>query len=176
MQVFETERLFVRWFETTDADDFFRFNSNPDVMRYIRPVKNQAQSDDFLAENLGLYKDGSILGRWFAGDKKTGRFIGCFSLLYLSGEADFHLGYALMPCEQGKGYAIELLTGGLHYFFQQTNHPIVFAITEPRNLASRKLLLKAGFMLKGTVVQQDTLLELYYFTRARYELSFPSHV
>ena len=38
--IFETERIRVRQFTLQDEEDFFKFNSDPQVMKYIRPPLN----------------------------------------------------------------------------------------------------------------------------------------
>ncbi len=164
MVLFETERLRVRRFTVHDADVFFRFNSHPDVMRYIRPVKTREECDAFLLENLDFYQPTSCLGRFLVADKRTEDYIGSFSLLYLSGGDDIHIGYGLMPEHWGKGYASELLKEGVDFFFNSTKRLILFAITEPSNIASQKVLEKAGFFLKGSL-QQDKILDVFYMTR-----------
>ena len=166
MLLFETDRLLVKRFTTGDAETFYQINSNPDTMRFIRPVKNRDESDQFLQENLQFYLDGSVLGRFAVINKLTNSIIGTFSFLYLSGDADFHLGYALLPEVWGKGYATELVGKGICYFFQKTTHPTVYAITESENEASRQVLLKSGFQLNGLKEEYGKLLELFYLNRS----------
>ncbi len=166
--VFETERLAVRHFSQDDAEDFYRFNSHPEVMRYIRPVKNRDECDAFLKENLTLYQPGSCLGRYFVADKRAGHFVGSFSLLYMSGSNDIHIGYGLMPEFWGRGYAVELLRAGMDYFFNNSLRTTIFAITEPGNTASQKVLEKVGFAFKETVTQQKQL-SIFYRNREDYQ-------
>lgn len=165
MLLFETERLLVKRFTADNADAFYQINSNPDTMRFIRPVKNRDESDQFLQENLQFYLDDSVLGRFAVIEKLTKSIIGTFSLLYLSGDADFHLGYALLPQAWAKGYATELVGKGIGYFFQKTTHPTLYAITETENEASKQVLLKSGFLINGLREEYGKSLELYYLNR-----------
>jgi ribosomal-protein-alanine N-acetyltransferase len=164
MKLFETERLTVRRFTAADADDFFLLNGNAEAMHYIRPPKNRADSDSFLNENLNLYLDGSTLGRFAVYAKISGNFVGTFSFLYLSGEADIHLGYALIPAAWGKGYATELVRTATPWFFAQTGKKEVFAITDAENLPSQRVLLKSGFTRKGQTVENGQTLELFHIS------------
>lgn len=165
MQLFETERLLVRRFTSADEEAFYRINSNPLVMQYIRPVKDREACAAFLQENLHLYQDGSLVGRFAVVEKAGGRLTGTFSCLYLTAEASFHLGYAFLPEAWNKGLATELLISGAACFFEQNERKEIFAITEAANHASRRVLLKAGFFPKGQVIEGDKLLELYVCTR-----------
>lgn len=166
MNPFETERLIVRQFTLEDADDLFLFNSSEPVMRYIRPTKNREESDAFLEENLNLYLDGFPYGRMFVAEKSTGKFVGTFSILYLDGDADYHIGYALMQEYWGKGYASELVKIGTIKFFERTNHEALFAITQPINKASEAVLLKNRFSLKRPFELNNETLNLFFLTRS----------
>lgn len=168
MDPFETERLLVRQFTTDDANDFFLFNSSKQVMQYIRPIKTREESDAFLEENFNLYLEGFPYGRMFVADKITGTFIGTFSILYLDGEADYHIGYALMPPYWGRGYASELVKFGSAIFFERTNHSSLFAITQPENKASETVLLKNKFEHTGDFILNDEKLNMFSLTRAVY--------
>lgn len=168
MPVFETKRLLVRRFTPADAEYFYLLNSNEKVMHFIRPVKDRQQSDAFLSENLSFYQDGSCLGRFGVFEKKSGDFIGTFSFLYLSGEADFHLGYALLPQAWGKGFATELVKAGIPYFFTHTVKTEIFAITHADNGSSQQVLLKSGFHKKSQMVEKGQTLELFVLRREQF--------
>jgi len=165
MEAFETERLLVRQFRHSDADDFFLFNSSESVMRYIRPLKNREESDAFLEETLNLYLEGFPYGRMHVSEKSSGKFVGSFSVLYLDGEADYHVGYALLEAFWGLGYASELLCAGTQMFFEKTIHPSLYAITQQKNIASEKLLLKNGYHRDGNFMLQDQSLLRFRFSR-----------
>ncbi len=168
MLLFETERLTVRRFTLEDAEGFFGINGNPDVMKYIRPAKSRADSDAFLEENCNLYRDGSVIGRYAVTEKSGGTIVGTFSLLYLAGEADFHIGYALLPGEWGKGYATELTLHGTRFFFAKSGKQELFAITNPENEPSQKVLIKAGFLRKGETVEQGKTLAIFVIQEKAY--------
>ncbi|MDE3252784.1 MAG: GNAT family N-acetyltransferase [Bacteroidota bacterium] len=165
--LFETERMVVQRFTDADADYFYRVNGDPDVMRFIRAPKTREASDAFLQENIHLYKDGSTLGRFAVFHKTDHRFLGSFSFLYLSGEHDFHLGYALLPEEWGKGFATELVMAGIAHFFRHTACEAVFAITETENTASRKVLEKNGFRLSGHLPEQGKMLDVFKYSKSQ---------
>jgi [ribosomal protein S5]-alanine N-acetyltransferase len=166
MDPFETERLYVRQFKKEDADDFFLFNSSKLVMQYIRPIKTREESDAFLEENFNLYLEGFPYGRMYVSEKSTGAFIGTFSILYLDGDADYHIGYALMPDYWGKGFASELVKFGSVVFFERTDHASLFAITQPENIASEKVLLKNNFALSGEFILNDEKLHMFSLRRS----------
>ncbi len=165
MLVFETERLVVKRFTKEDGYPFFLLNSNEKVMHFIRPIKNRQQSDAFLVENMAFYLDNSCLGRFAVFEKSSGDFVGTFSFLYLSGESDFHLGYALLPGAWGRGFATELVSAGIPYFFEHSGKSSIFAITHNDNGPSQQVLLKCGFYREGQILQNGEMLELFIIKR-----------
>ncbi|MES2005934.1 MAG: GNAT family N-acetyltransferase [Bacteroidota bacterium] len=173
MTLFGTNRLQVRRFTGADSDAFFEINGSQQVMKYIRPPKSRVDSDAFLQENLNLYQEGSCLGRFAVIEKGSLRIAGTFSFLYLSGEADFHIGYALLPWAWGKGYATELVEEGIAFFFRNTQHPQLFAITVPGNAASQRVLEKTGFQYKEARPERGETLSLFVIGRTQTD---PAHI
>ncbi|MBI2283075.1 MAG: GNAT family N-acetyltransferase [Bacteroidetes bacterium] len=165
MRLFETGRLTVQRFTEADADVFYQVNGDEEMMRFIRPAKKRSESDAFLTENIKLYQNGSIVGRFAVFTRAENRFVGTFSFLYLSDAENIHLGYALLKQARGRGYATELVKAGLHHFFQNTARNSIFAITDPANTASREVLLRAGLSFRGQWQEHGSLLELYGIDR-----------
>lgn len=165
MDLFTTNRTRVRRFTHQDQEPFFRINGDPKVMEYIRPAKSREDCDVFLLENLLFYREGSLLGRYAVEEKTGGRFLGTFSFLYLSGEADYHIGYALLPEYWGQGYATELVLEGIRYFFDHTQHPRLFAITRANHQLSQKVLERSGFGYQGVKEENGEQLALFSIER-----------
>jgi [ribosomal protein S5]-alanine N-acetyltransferase len=145
--VFETERLTVRLINDKDHELFFLLQGDPAVMRFIRPIKTREESDAALNEMLasGEPEEG---GRWMVEEKTGGGFVGTFAIIPVPYDTTkIQLGYALLPGSWGKGYATELTKAGLDFFWKSSNRNEIYAITETPNIASQKVLLKAGFHL-----------------------------
>lgn len=150
MNIFETERLLVRQFTNDDQENFYRMNSHPQVMDYIRPVKNQEETDHFLQLNIDQYNEQPLYGRWAVIEKATGESIGSFAIIPIEGTKKMQVGYALMPDYWGKGYATELTFAGLRYFFTHTMVDLIYAETELSNTGSQNVLIKSGFKRSGS--------------------------
>jgi RimJ/RimL family protein N-acetyltransferase len=165
MTIFTTTHFIVRQFTIADSEAFYLLNSNEAVMRYIRPVKDRAACEAFLNEQLQDYITEPKMGRWYVAEKDTNRLIGTFSILHMQGDIDYHIGYALMPSEWGKGCATELLQAGVAYFFENFDKKQLFAITQPENIASEKVLAKVGFKLCGSITNESGLLNLFALNR-----------
>lgn len=166
--IFETVRLRVRQYTPGDTEFFFRLSGNPDVMQYIRPVSTREDSDAFLLENIAYYASNPTRGRWAAEEKETGEFVGTFAIIPVpSRPEDIQLGYSLTPDHWGKGYATELTKAGLAYFFAHEELPVIYGMTEVPNIASQKVLLKAGFVPAGTMKEGEKELLLFRVNRRK---------
>lgn len=152
-KVFETARLIVRHYTAEDADNFFLLNSDPEVMRYIRPVKSREDTDLFFAEVMQYSKDYPEYGRMAVNEKQSNIFIGSFAVIPLENTKHMQLGYSLLPAYWGKGFATELTKAGLNYVFTQTNLEEIFGVTESENVDSQKVLLKSGFSLHSNLME-----------------------
>ena len=158
--IFETQRLVVRVYSEDDKDNFFLLNGNPDVMRFIRPVKSREEADAFLLQVIDYSRQTGIYGRWAVVDKISEEFIGSFALIPVENSEKMQLGYALLPQHWRKGYATELTREGLRYVFTKTSLDVIYAYTELPNILSQQVLLKCGFIQTGKKEDgEKTLLE-----------------
>ena len=161
MTIFETDRILVRRYEQADAEQFYQFNSDPVVMRYIRDPLTRQKSLEFLAENIEFYSRFPEYGRWAMMDKSANRYLGTFMLRPSTALQEVELGYALLTPFWGMGYATESVKGGLKYAFSELGLESVIAITMPANLASQKVLYKTGFQLEKEYQEEGRILHLF---------------
>jgi RimJ/RimL family protein N-acetyltransferase len=61
------------------------------------------------------------------------------------------MGYSLVPSERGKGYCSEAVNIMVDYIFLSKEIERIQAHTDVRNVASQKILEKAGFKKEGTI-------------------------
>jgi len=160
-QIFDTARLYVRQFTIDDAENFFQLNSDPDVMQYIRPVKDREECRHFLQENIDAYAKNPMTGRWSVHQKEDDRFVGTLAVIPLDNTDYWQIGYALLKDYWGKGYATELTESGIRYSFHKMLLSKVTAVTEVTNHASMRVLKKAGFNQLDNFMQDGK--ELCFF-------------
>ncbi|PRZ23457.1 GNAT family N-acetyltransferase [Flavobacterium granuli] len=154
--VIETERLILRELEYTDQNDLFEMDSDPEVHLYIEnnPVKSIDQITKVIEMLKIQYKENGI-ARWAVVDKLTNECVGWSGLKYfnqpLNNHTDFYeLGYRFKKKHWGKGFATESAIAILDYGFKNLNTNRIFAITDPKNVNSKKLLTKLGFAFQET--------------------------
>jgi RimJ/RimL family protein N-acetyltransferase len=81
--VLETPRLVLRQFSEADAEDQFALDSDPEVMRYIGPLRladPDAYRQRFREYHLPYYARYPSYGFWAAVEKARGAFLGWFHL------------------------------------------------------------------------------------------------
>jgi RimJ/RimL family protein N-acetyltransferase len=87
--------------------------------------------------------------KWFFIEKKDGTKIG--TVFHFSIGNLMEIGYALIPSERGKGYSSEAVEIIVDYLFLSKQLMRVQAITDIDNLASQRVLEKAGFKKEGVL-------------------------
>jgi ribosomal-protein-alanine N-acetyltransferase len=173
--IFETERLIVRTYTENDRESFFLLNSNPDVVRFIRPVKTREECDLFLLGVIAAANETPLYGRWAVYEKATDSFAGSFAVIPVDHSDTMQLGYALLPPYWSKGYATELTKAGLQYVFGKTPLDIIFGYTEKPNIASQKVLLKSGFHYSCEKLEAGKEIVEFALTKEQYHQTALHH-
>jgi RimJ/RimL family protein N-acetyltransferase len=145
----ETERLRLRRLEHDDVDHLVELDSDPQVMRFInggRATTRCEIENEVLPAFLGHYERYGGLGFWGVEEKSTGRFVGWFHLRPAEGApaGEFELGYRLLRSAWGKGYATEGSRALIDKAFAELGVDRVVASTMVVNVASRRVMEKAG--------------------------------
>ena len=159
MQIFlETERLVLRRFTADDVDNLVELDSDPDVMHFInggRPTPRREIEDDVLPAYLGYYERFAGYGFWAAMEKSSGRFAGWFHFRPATDARpdEVELGYRLRKSFWGKGYATEGSRALIQKGFDELGVRRVVAFTMVVNVASRRVMEKAGLRLVRTFHQ-----------------------
>jgi RimJ/RimL family protein N-acetyltransferase len=145
----ETERILLRRLREHDATNLFALDGDPDVMRFINggaPTPLADIQQRILPWFLGFYEQYDSFGFWAAVRKSDGAFVGWFGLHPEDGRdpLDLALGWRLIKSAWGKGYATEVATALVGKAFAELGAMRVFACTYSENLASRRVMEKAG--------------------------------
>ena len=148
----ETDRMVLRRFTEADADNLFDLDSDPDVMRFLngdKPTPRDVIENEILPRLLHDYERFAGYGRWAAVEKSTGEFLGWFALRPREGGGldEAELGYRLWKSAWGKGYGTEGSRALINKGFTQLGVQRVFAQTMAVNVASRRVMEKAGLTL-----------------------------
>lgn len=165
--IFETARLIVRPYTKADYDNYFSLHGDPEVMQYIRPAQTREEADAKFEETILNMPVHSFMGRWAVVEKSSGKFIGSFVLIPIPDDLEkTQMGYSFLPEYWGKGFATEVTMAGVNYFYNKTPLVEIYGVTETPNIASQKVLLKAGFQPFGTKAEGEKDLLVFILRRS----------
>lgn len=141
--VFETKRLILRELNLSDSQQFFKLNSDSEVLKYTgdQPFSSTSDALKFLKNYTDYEVNG--FGRWAVISKESNLFLG-WSGLKLNEESMIDLGYRFFRKEWGKGYATEAAKGSIEYGFDKLNIKTIIGRTSIENKASVHILKKLG--------------------------------
>ncbi len=123
-----------------------------DSNKYIRPLREREPSTypDFLNIKLQQFEEGT--GFFWTVRDRQGLFLGTANLNFFEPLQVRHCGVHLARAAWGKGYATEILLG-IQQWAKSKGENELNALVEMGNIASMKMLEKAGF----TLVEQREL-------------------
>jgi ribosomal-protein-alanine N-acetyltransferase len=144
-------RLALREFVREDVDALLALDTDPAVMRYIGDGSTASRADVEAAIErvLRRYAEHPGTGVWHVTRRDDGRFVGWVSLKHAGESPDIEVGYRLVPQAWGQGFATELAGAMLQRGFGDLGLPRIIGVTHPDNIASQRVLMKAGLRDEG---------------------------
>lgn len=144
----ETCRLLLRPFRLEDLDAHAEILRDPLVTRYLprgpfAPEQARAVSERVLTHFIAHWEEHGF-GAWAVVEKATGRFVGQCGLNYLPDDPEVEVLYLLAQAVWGRGLATEGARASVGYGFDQAGLARIVGITMPENIASQRVLEKAG--------------------------------
>jgi ribosomal-protein-alanine N-acetyltransferase len=154
MKILETERLILRHFEISDAEDLFRIYSDSETMKFMGdgPPTLEAAREN-LKTRIDKYSKTHGPDIWAAVLKKNNRFIGRCGLLRstINGNEETEVGYLIDRDFWGRNIATEAARGVLDFAFNQLEIGRIVALIHPENIASKKVAEKVGMTFEKIV-------------------------
>ena len=140
----ETERLILREFEESDAQEFYELNADPEVMKYTGDIvfKDVDHALSLIVNYPDYKKNG--FGRNTLILKETNEFIGWCGLKQL-GPNEIDLGFRLLRKHWNKGYATESSLKHLELGFGEYGLNEIWGYAHPDNIGSNRVIEKCGF-------------------------------
>jgi RimJ/RimL family protein N-acetyltransferase len=162
--VLHTHRLTLIPFDVSDVDISLELFTNPKVLRFAGGVMDE---DEIRAQMPNWLRRGGngCIGIWCITDKHSGEKLGTGALLpmpieeddtdfelvepHIMPEGDVEVGYFLKPSAWGRGFATEACKRLLQLAFEESSLTEIVATFDLGNEASRRVLLKSGFVDHG---------------------------
>ncbi len=143
----ETARLRLYPPRHEDLEACLAMDRDPEVMRFIRPIPEDAEAqraeirNQILQPPRGAYRH--------VEERAAPGFIGWCGLFPLQDSGLMEIGYRFLRAAWGRGFATEAAAALDHGFRARALDPIV-AVSDPDNAASHKVLHKIGLRAAGT--------------------------
>jgi RimJ/RimL family protein N-acetyltransferase len=163
--VLYTDRLTLTPFNMSDVDIAVELFTDPEVLRFTGGVMEEEEVRRELPKWIRRGGNGCI-GVWCLTSNDSGEKLGTGALLPMPVEEDdtdwdllvpgympdndIEVGYFLKESAWGKGYATEVCSRLLKLAFEEMPLSEVVASYDIGNDASRNVLLKCGFVERGT--------------------------
>ena len=169
MKIFlETERLILRQFTEDDADNLFELDSDPEVVRFTpdagKPKDYTVIQTQILHRFFAYYEQYNGYGVWAAIEKSSQEFIGWFLFrpavhasyfdAAFANESDVEIGYRLRKAAWGKGYATVGSKALIFKGFSELGTQRVVSVALAANVASIRVMEKAGLKLENKFVYE----------------------
>jgi ribosomal-protein-alanine N-acetyltransferase len=157
-----TERLLLRRMDPVDYGAFLQMHQDARVMEMLGGVRHAEELTRWFNNVAGEWSRHGF-SWWSARDLASGEFIGRGGLrrLNIDGREEVEVGYALRPEFWGRGYATELARESVRVGFAQLKLPELVSFTQPKNVASRRVMEKAGFRYERDFIYANTPQVLY---------------
>lgn len=148
-----TDRLKLRPLKDSDAEAIFAYFSLDQVVKYydLSRFEELSQAETLIERWIARREKGEG-ERWVITLKEDDKCLGTIGFVDIdSRNRSSGVGYELHPDNWNSGIATEALVKIVRQGFEVRNFHRLWAMTDPSNLASQKVLQKNGFRHEGTL-------------------------
>jgi len=154
LNVIETERLNLREMSERDAGFVLEILNDPGFVRFVgdRGVRTTEEAARYIDERFVESYRQNGFGLWLV-ETKDGKAPAGLCGLLKRGEPvpGVEVGYAFLPPFRAKGYAFDAASAALGYARDVLGLPRLYAIVNPDNAVSIRVLEKLGMRFERTV-------------------------
>ncbi len=165
----ETAQMVLERLQPAHGEELCRLLLDPAVLRTTWPFAEPPTREEMLRRNLEKVEhwERHGFGLWLARDRATAQMIGRGGLqyTYAPGLNAVEVAWAIVPERWRQGLATELAQAALDAAFGPMRLLDVVALTLPDNVASRRVMEKAGFRYERDIEQAGVPHVLYRRTR-----------
>ena len=163
MHLFETLRLLIRHLVPGDTESMLGIFSNPDVTKWMGDGTTLTRElcEKWITISLRNYETKGF-GASAVIEKDTAAFIGCCGIVYDPERQEPEIIYVFHPNSWRKGYASELVPELLKYGLDQCKLPYVLATINSENMASQRIVEKAGMVFVSKEIESNGSFTLVY--------------
>lgn len=171
-QLINTDRLLLRKYKSSDADNMFKNWSNDfEVTKFLswKPHNNIQTTEEIIAQWVEIYENN--IYNWAIELKEIREVIGGISIVKLD-EASYscEIGYCMSRKYWGMGIMSESLKAVIDYLFSEIGFNRIVAMHDTNNIASGKVMIKNGMKYEGTLRQAKLHDNKYFYDLAIYSI------
>jgi [ribosomal protein S5]-alanine N-acetyltransferase len=162
LEEIRTNRLLLRRPSPADLDDLLVMHQDPRVMATLGGVRTPEQIKSFFTRWMDDW-DRNGFSWWSIRMLDTGKFAGRGGLrrVPVEGRDEVEVGYGFLSEFWGRGLATELARESVRLGFEELRLPNLVSFTLPTNLASRRVMEKAGFRYERDIIHANLPHVLY---------------
>lgn len=162
----QTNRLTIREYLPDELETYLNHFTDKEVTLYT-PKRSRDERITIFNNALIQYQTTKTNGMWGMFNKSNGEFVGgCLLRPFHDDPNLFEIGYSLDRQYWGQGLATEMAEALVNYGFTTPNITAIVACTQLPNIASQRVLEKAGFVRGENIFEEDGL-ELAFFRLSR---------
>jgi len=170
----ETKRTYLRNLILDDAEDFYRLNLDPDVLKYTGDAPFQRVDDArMFLEHYDQYEKYGV-GRLAVIEKGTNAFIGWCGLKYSSDIDEYDIGFRFFKDVWNQEYASETVSRCLEFGFSDLDIEEIVGRAMMENKASIQVLEKIGMIFKQHFDFDGQDGVIYQMTKSEYHKMCPT--
>ena len=162
----ETARLRLYAPRIEDLEARLAMDRDPEVMRFIRPVPEDAEAQ--RAEIRQRILEPPWGAFWHVEARVAPGFIGWCGLFPLQDSGLIEIGYRFLRAAWGRGFATEAAAAALDHGFRKLELDPIVAVSDPDNAASHSVLRKIGLRAVGTAKHYGRELPFFELRRDDY--------
>jgi ribosomal-protein-alanine N-acetyltransferase len=150
---FSTPRLLAERVTAAHWLDLRRMDENAQFMAMLGGVRDTAGTVAYLEMNVKHWADHGF-GMWMLRDRASNAVVGRAILRHLDVEGvdEVETGYGFKPEYWGRGLATEVAEACVRIGFDQLGLDSIVAITTPANIASQRVMQKAGLAYERDIL------------------------
>ena len=150
---FSTPRLRAERVTAAHWLDLRRMDEDEHFMALLGGVRDMSGTVTYLEMNVKHWAEHGF-GMWMLRDAATSAIVGRAILRHLDVEGvdEVELGYGFMPDYWGRGLATEIAQACVRIGFDRLALPSMVAITTPPNLATQRVMQKAGLTYERDII------------------------
>jgi len=152
MTTLEARRLTIREFRTSDWRAVHSYASDPETVAYVDWGPNTESDTRTFIRHAIAYQSSKPRTRYELAItiRESGDLIGgCGIEITHPERREGVIGYCFNKAHWGKGYGTEAAQALIAFEFSRLNMHRIFALCDPSNIASNRILEKAGMTLEG---------------------------